>query len=260
MANPVFNLLVILIITANIIVLAMDRFDQPPEEIKVLEWINTVFEVCFLAEMIIKLFGLGIKEYSRDNYNLLDALLVIASLVDIIMKSAGMDGFGALTQLRGIRLLRVLKLARSWTALRDLLRWFGIAFHEAGNFVVLACIFVYIFMLMGMEFYAFSIKFDKDSNPIPKDSPKKEGGSPRANFDTPANALTTIFIVMVGDDWNFVMYDHFRGEKITNGKNGILSMMTIVFFVVLYIMMNLMMLNLLLAILLKSHSSKPTED
>lgn len=217
MANPWFNLLVILIITANIVVLAMDRYDQPPEEIIVTERLNTIFEVFFLAEMIIKLFGLGIRDYARDNYNLLDALLVIASLVDMLLKSAGMNGFGALTQLRGIRLLRVLKLARSWTALRDLLRWFGIAFEQAGNFVVLACIFVYIFMLMGMEFYAFSVKFDKHNHPVVHNSTEDHSlhiHSPRANFDTPVNSLTTIFIVTVGDDWNIIMYDHFRSANL----------------------------------------------
>ena len=32
--------------------------------------------------MIIKLIGLGVKNYVKDNYNLFDAVIVIISLVD----------------------------------------------------------------------------------------------------------------------------------------------------------------------------------
>ena len=90
---------------------------------------------------------------------------------------------------------------------------------------------------MGMEFFAFS------------------NVEERANFNDLINSLTTIFIVMVGDDWNLVMYSHGRAMTNVWYKN-----LTVFFFVVMYIMMNLLMLNLLLAILLKSHAQKPNED
>ena len=85
-SNAWFNLLVILVITANIVILAMDRVNQPPKEVQITETLNSIFEVFFLLEMLIKLFGLGFKDYARDNYNLLDALLVIASLVNNILE------------------------------------------------------------------------------------------------------------------------------------------------------------------------------
>ena len=66
----------------------------------------------------------------------------------------------------------------------------------------------------------------------------------------------TIFIVAVGEDWNFVMYDYYRALKSTNPNFAIFS---ILFFVLMYIMMNLLLLNLFLAILLASYSSKPKE-
>jgi len=64
----------------------MDRVNQPPKEVQITETVNSIFEVFFLLEMLIKLFGLGFKDYARDNYNLLDALLVIASLVNNILE------------------------------------------------------------------------------------------------------------------------------------------------------------------------------
>lgn len=87
---------------------------------------NEIFSWCFLAEMIIKLIGLGVKDYTRDAFNIFDACLVIISLVDYIILhipqlSFGSSG-GALSAFRSIRLLRVFKLARSWTSFRELLQ------------------------------------------------------------------------------------------------------------------------------------------
>ena len=71
--------------------------------------------------MVIKLIGLGFREYSRDSFNIFDAIVVVLSIVDmIITASSGSDGESgvALTAFRGARLIRVFKLARSWTSFR----------------------------------------------------------------------------------------------------------------------------------------------
>jgi hypothetical protein len=104
-------------------VLALDRVDITPEEEYHLEILNTVFMWCFFAEMILKLFGLGFKEYGRDSYNLFDAVLVVVSLAEYALSVAGLEGLtgGALSALRGVRLLRVFKLARSWKSFRAIL-------------------------------------------------------------------------------------------------------------------------------------------
>ena len=78
---------------------------------------------CFFLEMILKLMGLGFKEYARDSFNLFDAILVVVSLIEYCLTMAGLDQLtgGALSSLRGVRLLHVFKLARSWKSFRELL-------------------------------------------------------------------------------------------------------------------------------------------
>ena len=39
--------------------------------------------------MLIKIYGMGIKAYVRDSYNLFDGLLVIISLVEINLEEIG---------------------------------------------------------------------------------------------------------------------------------------------------------------------------
>jgi hypothetical protein len=76
-------------------------------------------------------------------------------------------------------------------------------------FVVLFILFMFIFMLVGMEFYSHEVYFNIDGEPVSAG----QGFPPRANFDSPMNALTAIFIVAVGDDWNTIMYDFYRYLK-----------------------------------------------
>jgi len=91
---------------------------------------NEVFTQLFFIEMVLKLFGLGFKDYIRDHYNKADATLVIVSMIEMALKLSGSTATasGAFTVMRGFRLLRVLKLARSWTTFRNLLRWMASTF------------------------------------------------------------------------------------------------------------------------------------
>lgn len=68
--------------------------------------------------MIIKLIGLGFKGYSRDRFNIFDCVIVVISTVEIFIDWSNPNGGGgtggAISAFRGVRLLRVFKLARSW--------------------------------------------------------------------------------------------------------------------------------------------------
>ena len=119
-AHPMFNLFIITLIVLNIVVLSLDSVHLTEEQEKTNEMLNTVFNLIFTVEMFLKLLGLGFKEYGRDGYNWLDATIVIAAILEM-----SLSGFKVVTALRGFRLLRVLKLARSWNAFRNLLRWLG---------------------------------------------------------------------------------------------------------------------------------------
>jgi hypothetical protein len=198
--------------------------------------------------MVIKLLGLGFTEYAKDNFNKFDAVIVVLSLVEFVLMNAGLGGnLGAFSALRGFRLMRVFKLARGWKDLRILLNRMGKSIIGLSTFSVLMLIIIFIFMLLGMELFAFKIRYDEDDVPIPLD--QKGGSSPRENFNTPWSAFITIFIVIVGDDWNTIMYSHYRVLMEASTTQGYVA---VSFFIVLFIMGNLVLLNLFLAILLQN--------
>ena len=65
----------------------MDKYPEDEDLSEVTSLLNNIFTYCFILEMIIKLIGLGFREYSRDSFNIFDAIVVVLSVVDIIITS-----------------------------------------------------------------------------------------------------------------------------------------------------------------------------
>ncbi len=116
-----------------------------------------------------------------------------------------------------------MKLARSWDSLRLLINSIMHTLASIGPFTVLLSLFIYVAALMGMQFFAGKIP-----------------GPPRANFDELHFAIITIFIVLVGENWNEVMFD----------TTNAIGWGATIYFVFLVVIGNFVMLNLFLAILL----------
>lgn len=167
-------------------------------------------------------------------------MVVVLSLVDMGIEMSGVEfgTGGALSAFRGIRLLRVFKLARSWTSFRNLLAKIFETVKDISNFTVLLALFMFIMTLLGMELFAYDVNFNDDDDIVPIGTPGSH--PPRENFNTFYIGLITIFVVFIGEDWNTVMYNHERATGV----------MAIFFFVFLFIFGNLVLLNLFLAILL----------
>jgi len=121
-ANP-FNIIITIFIVLNTALLAMDKYPIKKSESDFQQSMNNILSWIFFGEMIIKMLGLGFKEYAADSFNLFDCSVVMISLIENIIDWIGIDfgGGGAISALRAIRLLRVFKLARSWTSFRVLL-------------------------------------------------------------------------------------------------------------------------------------------
>ncbi len=189
-----------MLIIANTVTLSLDRFPITMEEVSKLEFANLIFTVLFALEMILISTAYGIRQYVRDPLNIFDTVIVMISLVDSILsatdKSISGGGFAAITAFRTLRLFRILKLARNWMTLRTLLMTIAATLVDVGYFTVLLLLFMIIFALLGMEFFAYNVIFD--------------GQSVRVNCDTFYNAMITVFILLTNENWNAIAYDYLR--------------------------------------------------
>ena len=207
--------------------------------------------------MIMKIIGLGFSNYIKDRYNLFDAVIVIISLVDwAISRIPDLDAGSALNAFRALRLLRMLKISKSWKALGEILRKTAQSMKDISNFSLLLILFMYIFALLGMELFANAALVDEDDNLIAGEENIQAlvaSGAyytfPRDNFNNVGFALTSIFIVIIGEDWNWAMYQWARAYGYGSAVSYYIA---IFFFLLLMIMGNIVLFSLFTAILLQN--------
>jgi voltage-dependent calcium channel L type alpha-1S len=174
------------------------------------------------VEMVLKIFGLGIRKYVMDGFNDFDAIVVIVGLLEFVNA-----GSKAVTVLRAFRLLRIFKIVKSWSTLRKILETVLTSFSSIANLGLLMCLLIFIYALIGMQFL---------SGPIPDN----EDGSFRFNFNSFGYSLITIFVLLTAENWNSILIMFID-------KDGFGAS---IYFVTNIIFGNIMILNLFLAILL----------
>ena len=104
------------------------------------------------------MIGLGPKAYVKDSFNILDALIVIISLIDLILSEVldASDNM-VMSAFRALRLLRMVKLARIWQAFQEILKRIKQSMLDVSNFSFILLLFMFISALLGMELFAFKL-------------------------------------------------------------------------------------------------------
>lgn len=154
--NQFFDAFIIFIIVLNTIALALDKY--PAQNDKVLEtltFLNLVFTIIFTIEALLKLIGLGFKEFNKERFNQFDLVVVIISIAEMYIPG-NISGFSCF---RAFRLFKILRLFRVGD-LRILLDSIQFTLTTIGDYVILLLLFIYVFALIGMSFFAGKINFD----------------------------------------------------------------------------------------------------
>lgn len=232
-SHPTFHLFIFVSIILNTVILCFDYYDINGsfERPAVFEYFNYTFMGIFTVEVILKMIGFGCKEFVKDRFNLFDTVVVLFSILELLLS----DGSGATSALRAFRLFRIFKIFRVGN-LRIMLDSLSQTIMSIGNYVVLLLLFIYVFALMGMQFFAGKIRLDADGNP------DSNGKTIRYNFDTIDVTFITIFNLLIGDNWNDTMYDAMRS----------VSAFSAVYFITIVIIGTLVMINLLIAIIINN--------
>lgn len=163
---------------------------------------------------------------------------------------------------RALRLLRVMKLARGWKELQSLLRKIKSAIMDILSFAILLFLFIFIFALLGMEFFANRVRLEELTGLIVPYNELQERYSKdphsliplRENFDSIDRALTTVFAIAMKDDWQWRMIYHvapFDRKYSLPIIFGFICCITIV---------SLTLLSLFTAILLEKFDASNDED
>ncbi|KOX68791.1 Sodium channel protein 60E [Melipona quadrifasciata] len=231
--DPLFELTITLCIVLNTGFLAMEHHGMSESIRQALNIGNKVFTSIFTFECLLKLLALS-KDFFANGWNNFDLIIVSASLIDLTFELV--DG---LSVIRGLRLLRVLKLAQSWTTMKVLLSIIISTIGALGNLTLVLVIVIYIFAVIGMQLFSKDYTLDKFyPDPVP-----------RWNFNDFFHSFMMIFRILCGE-WIEPLWDCMRAEQ-EDGPEACFAI-----FLPALVMGNFMVLNLFLALLLNSFNSE----
>ncbi|GMH93963.1 hypothetical protein TL16_g12770 [Triparma laevis f. inornata] len=250
--NPRFGQIIMACILINTVVLACDHdgIEDNVDLVAILDMLNEILTFIFLGEMLLCIAALGPKEYFSEAFNCFDATIVVLSMFDFIyaktLPAGEESGGGAVSALRGARLLRVLKMAKEWETMQTLLKLIAKTVLEIGNFGILLLLFIFIYSLCGIQFFSNRMVFDDMDAPVDiKDYDKwleYYPDRPRSHFDSILWAMVTVFQILTGENWNACMYDGWRCSTVPE--------LAVLYYLSLVIFGAFIVMNLFLAILL----------
>lgn len=75
-----------MVIMMNTITLSLDQHPKLDEEtLEVFGKLNVFFSIIFTVEVVLKVIGLGLREFVQDRFNLFDAGIVLISILEFII-------------------------------------------------------------------------------------------------------------------------------------------------------------------------------
>ncbi|XP_070176329.1 voltage-dependent calcium channel type A subunit alpha-1-like [Littorina saxatilis] len=225
-----FYWIVIVLVLLNTVSVASEHYKQPDWHTQFLYISEFVFLGLFLCEMLIKMYGLGLRLYFQSSFNIFDCLVIVGSILEVIWAIFKPGSSFGVSVLRALRLLRIFKVTRYWANMRNLVISLLSSMRSILSLLFLLFLFILIFALLGMQLFGGEMNF--------------EDGRPSSHFDTFPTALLTVFQILTGEDWNEVMY----AGILAHGGIHKSGMFFCSYFIVLVLFGNYTLLNVFLAI------------
>uniref|UniRef100_A0A3Q4GRX9 Voltage-dependent L-type calcium channel subunit alpha n=1 Tax=Neolamprologus brichardi TaxID=32507 RepID=A0A3Q4GRX9_NEOBR len=213
-----FYWLVLLLVFLNTSLSASEHYNQPDWLTQVQDIANKVLLSLFTVEMLLKMYSLGLAHYFVAFFNRFDCFVVCGGIVETILVELEIMPPLGISVLRCVRLLRIFKVTRHWTALSNLVASLLNSMKSIASLLLLLFLFLIIFALLGMQLFGGKFNFD-------------ETQTKRSTFDAFPQALLTCFQILTGEDWNMVMYDGIMAY----GGPVFPGMIVCIYFVILFI-------------------------
>jgi hypothetical protein len=236
-----FELFVMVVIILNIVVMCLPFAGASSGYTETLEIINQSCTYFFILEAGIKFVALG-KHYLKSNWNRLDCLVVLFSILEIILSKFLTQEVKLIKQIPQIvRLLRVLRIARITRLLKMFIYIQNLVFllaHSVGailNVLSLLLLVMFIFAITGV-FLFYSIE-------------KGEVVNDFYNFSNFSFAMLIIWRISTGEDYPSIMLDC---------SEGLGSKFAVLYFIVFIITVDFIVLELFVSVILQNYEDFST--
>lgn len=135
-------------------------YGQPDSLTNALEIFNYIFTTFFVLEALIKLIGIGLRAYIKDEWNIFSFLIALVSAFGILISAFNPSAIkGSITFLRSFRILRILRLLKKGgRSLHMIFNTFVITFQQLVNIGYLLMILIYMYSVLGMILFGMTAR------------------------------------------------------------------------------------------------------
>ena len=200
----------------NIIVIILYGVITDEQTVEILDNIDLALLIVFVVEVILKIIGLGVVGYFKDNWNKFDFSLVIASIflegsmsmlkVARTSKSAKVAKVAKVSKSqRGLKLIRGLKSFRAarilhagvstFIRIKEMIQRMLLTFPSVKKLLTLTFIIFYVYACIGMEVYGYSATTDFQEDIY-------------GDFLDFTMSLIILFQVLTLSNWNCVVFHY----------------------------------------------------
>ncbi len=192
--SAAFERFIYAVIVLNSIAMTLEHYGESETWSQVLVGLDFTFGSIYLAECLLKGFGLGPREYLSHKSNWFDLVIVVSVVTKwVVAALPGADGREVLAAINALRVLRVLRLCKLFVRLKALINTLIITLWPLANITGLIGIVYFMYAVLGVTL--FGGKADLAS-------PDLSYLSRHVNFDTFPNAVFTLFAMSTGESWN----------------------------------------------------------
>lgn len=191
-----------------------------------LELFGNVISALFIGECLIKIYVMGFVKgkfaYLKDNYNILDFVIVVFSILSWVLESldTGID-ISYLKALRALRALRPLKLVSKNEGMKLVVNSILASIPNLINVFLISILFFFVFGVLGLSILMGRVSYCSDPNgsddfnetikyELNKEPCIEKGYDwlvPQNNYNNIFASMVTFFEVSTLETWPDIMFD-----------------------------------------------------
>jgi len=237
-----FDIFIMVCIVLNMFQMAANFEGSSASYNKVLEILNYVFTIIFIAEATLKLIAFG-RSYFKSSWNNFDFIVVCFSIFDIVlglMDSKSLAFLRVGPQLarvmRVLRVSRVFRLMNKFKGLQALIETITFSLPSLMNVLALLMLFYFIFSVLGNFLFGGVIRGEVIDS--------------YTNFKNFGYSMIILMRVSTGEDWNKIMYDVSRVPPHCIPGETCGSEYAYLFFIIFIMLCSFIMLNLFILVII----------
>lgn len=250
-SHYLFEVAVAVAVLLNIVIIAMDYYNQPEEYAFVLSVLNNVFVLLFLLEATVKILAYRLN-YFASWWNRFDFLLALLGLVGFILSLTGNDqlekSFGLLRVIRIFRrILRILRLFKQLRKVRVLIETLWYSLPSLVNISIFMLLIYFVYSVLGVQLFALV-------------EPGEFLDDKFINFYSFLSSMQLMFIFTTNEDWSRAMADTMRRPPYCLNDDSCGTPFAPLFFVSFSVISAMVVMNLFIAIILDNFSTTMRMD